>query len=194
MGYFMKKGKLIVISGISGSGKSTIYKAMVEKFNNYTVSVSKTTRAPRDYEVEGVDYFFCSKEQFEKDIKEGAFLEYAQYVNNYYGTPKSYTLEQLENGKDVILEIEVQGALQVKEKYPDAILVFVSAPSFEETIKRLSNRGTESEEVIQERIKRGIEEFEYRNCYDIVLVNDEVDKCVERLHGYIQNLNFIKEI
>lgn len=190
----MKKGKLIVISGISGSGKSTIYKTMVEKYDNYSVSVSKTTRAPRDYEVEGVDYFFCTKEEFEEDIKNGAFLEYAQYVNNYYGTPKTYTEEQLAHGKDVILEIEVQGALQIKEKYPEAILVFVSAPSLEETVERLSRRGTESKELIEERIKRGMIEFEYRNQYDIVLVNDEVDKCVDRLHGYIQNLNFIKEI
>lgn len=190
----MEKGKLIVISGISGSGKSTIYKAMVEKYDRYVVSISKTTRAPRDYETDGIDYFFCSKEEFEQDIANGNFLEYAKYVNNYYGTPKSYILEQMEKGRDVILEIEVQGAFQVKEKYPDAILVFISAPSFEETIKRLSGRGTESEEVIKARIARGREEFEYRNQYDIVLINDEVEACVDRLHQYIQEQNFVKEI
>lgn len=190
----MEKGKLIVISGISGSGKSTIYKEMVEKYDRYVVSVSKTTRAPREYEIDGVDYFFCSKEEFEQDIENGDFLEYARYVDNYYGTPKSYTEEQLAKGKDVILEIEVQGAFQVKEKYPEAILVFITAPSLEETIKRLSGRGTESEEVINARIQRGREEFEYRNQYDIVLVNDEVDSCVDRLHGYIQERNFVKEI
>lgn len=190
----MKKGKLIVISGVSGAGKSTIYKAMVEKYDNYVVSVSKTTRAPRDYEVHGVDYFFCSREEFEKDIENGDFLEYATYCDNYYGTPVSYAIEQMSNGKDVILEIEVQGACQVKEKYPDTILVFVTAPSIEETIKRLSERGTESAEVIKARIRRGYEELESSKKYDIVVINDEVDACVDRLHQYIQERNYIKEI
>lgn len=190
----MEKGKLIVISGISGAGKSTIYKAMVEKYDNYVVSVSKTTRAPRDYEVHGVDYFFCSKDEFEKDIENGEFLEYATYCDNYYGTPMSYALEQMDKGKDVILEIEVQGAGQVKMKYPETVLVFVTAPSIEETVKRLSERGTESEEVIAARIKRGYEELESSKDYDIVVINDEVSSCVDRLHKYIQERNYIKEI
>lgn len=190
----MKKGKLIVISGISGAGKSTIYKAMVEKYDKYVVSVSKTTRAPRDYEVDGVDYFFCSKEEFEKDITNGEFLEHAVYCDNYYGTPLTYVNEQRNQGKDVILEIEVQGACQVKEKYPDTILVFVTAPSIEETVKRLSSRGTESAEVIEARIKRGYEELELSKDYDIVVINDEVSDCVDRLHQYIQERNYIKEI
>lgn len=190
----MKKGKLIVISGISGAGKSTLYKAMVERFDNYVVSVSKTTRAIRDYEADGVDYFFCTREEFEKDIENGDFLEYAEYCGNYYGTPVSYVNEQLEMGKDVILEIEVQGAFQVKKKFPETILVFVTAPSIEETVKRLSSRGTESKEVIDARIRRGYEELEASKNYDIVVINDEVCDCVERLHKYIQERNYIKEI
>lgn len=190
----MKKGKLIIISGISGSGKSTVYKALLEKYDNYVVSVSKTTRAPRNYEKDGVDYFFCTKEEFEKDIENGEFLEYAHYVNNYYGTPKSYVDKQRDNGKDVILEIEIQGAFQVKEKYPETVLVFIAAPSFEESIQRLRERKTEPEEVIQDRIKRGREEYGFRSKYDIVLINDSVEDCVERLHKCIQENNFIKEI
>lgn len=190
----MKKGKLIVISGISGAGKSTIYKEMVKKYDNYVVSVSKTTRAPRDYEVEGVDYFFCSREEFEKDIVNEEFLEYATYCDNLYGTPVSYAIEQMNMGKDVILEIEVNGALQVKKKFPETILVFVAAPSIEETVRRLSDRGTETEEVIQARIKRGYEELEQRVFYDIVVINDEVEACIDRLHKYIQERNYIKEM
>lgn len=190
----MNKGKLIIISGISGSGKSTVYKAMLERYEEYVVSISKTTRAPRDYEVEGVDYFFCTREEFEDDIKNEKFLEYAEYVNNYYGTPKEYVDSQRALGKDVILEIEIQGAFQVKKKYPEAILVFVVAPSLDESMKRLIDRNTEAEDVVRERIKRGMEEYEYRHKYDIVLVNDVVDDCVERLHRYIQENNFIKEI
>ena len=190
----MKEGKLIVISGISGAGKSSIYKAMVEKYDNYVVSISKTTRSPRKNETDGVDYFFCSKEAFEEAIEKNELIEYARYLDNYYGTPRAYVEQQLAEGKDVILEIEVQGAFQIKEKFPDAILVFVAAPSLDETISRLSNRGTEPQNIIDERIRRGREEFELRKYYDIVLVNDDFEKSVERLNNYIQERNFQKEI
>ncbi len=190
----MKEGKLIVISGISGVGKSSIYKAMVERYDNYVVSVSKTTRAPRAGETDGVDYFFCTREAFEKAIAEDELIEYAVYLGNYYGTPKSYVMQQLAAGKDVILEIEVQGAFQIREKFPDAILVFVAAPSIEETFQRLAGRGTESDAVIEERIRRGREEFALREKYDIVLVNDDFENSIARLHRYIQERNFQKEI
>lgn len=183
-----RTGILTVLSGFSGAGKGTIVKRLLEKYpQDYALSISATTRAPRPGETDGREYFFRSTEQFEEMIRSDALLEYAKYVNNYYGTPKSYVQEQLANGKDVILEIEIQGALKIKEKYPDTVLLFVTPPSFDELEHRLTARGTETPEVIRERLCRANEECKGIEAYDYLLVNDELDVCVEQLHAILQN-------
>ena len=181
-----KKGILIVVSGFSGAGKGTIMKALLERYDNYALSISATTRNPRPGEEEGKAYFFKTIEEFEKMIAKDDLIEYAMYVGNYYGTPKAYVEEQLRAGKDVILEIEIQGALKVKEKFPNTLLLFVTPPSAEELRKRLEGRGTETQEVIDGRMKRAIEEAEYMDQYDYLVVNDELDVCVEEMHHLIQ--------
>ena len=180
------EGILIVVSGFSGAGKGTIMKALLERYDNYALSISATTRNPRPGEEEGKAYFFKTTEEFEKMIAKDDLIEYAMYVGNYYGTPKAYVEEQLRAGKDVILEIEIQGALKVKEKFPNALLLFVTPPSAEELRKRLEGRGTETQEVIDGRMKRAIEEAEYMDQYDYLVVNDELDVCVEEMHHLIQ--------
>ena len=142
--WMSRKGCLVIISGFSGAGKGTVVKALMERFDCYALSISATTRQPRPGEENGREYFFKTKEEFEELIRQDALYEYAQYVSNYYGTPKAYVEEQLEAGKDVILEIEVQGALKVKEKNPDALLLFVTPPSAQELKRRLEGRGTET--------------------------------------------------
>lgn len=181
-----KEGILIVVSGFSGAGKGTIMKALLERYDNYALSISATTRNPRPGEEEGKAYFFKTTEEFEKMIAKDDLIEYAMYVGNYYGTPKAYVEEQLCAGKDVILEIEIQGALKVKEKFPNTLLLFVTPPSAEELRKRLEGRGTETQEVIDGRMKRAIEETEYMDQYDYLVVNDELDVCVEEMHHLIQ--------
>ena len=182
-----EKGRLVVVSGFSGAGKGTLMKALMEQYgNDYALSVSATTRNPRPGERDGIDYFFVTTEKFEQMIEADELIEYAQYVNNYYGTPKAYVEEQLRAGKDVILEIEIQGALKVKEKFPNTLLLFVTPPSAEELRKRLEGRGTETQEVIDGRMKRAIEEAEYMDQYDYLVVNDELDVCVEEMHHLIQ--------
>ena len=181
-----KEGILIVVSGFSGAGKGTIMKALLERYDNYALSISATTRNPRPGEEEGKAYFFRTTEEFEKMIAKDDLIEYAMYVGNYYGTPKAYVEEQLRAGKDVILEIEIQGALKVKEKFPNTLLLFVTPPSAEELRKRLEGRGTETQEVIDGRMKRAIEEAEYMDQYDYLVVNDELDVCVEEMHHLIQ--------
>lgn len=181
-----KEGILIVVSGFSGAGKGTIMKALLERYDNYALSISATTRNPRLGEEEGKAYFFKTTEEFEKMIAQDDLIEYAMYVGNYYGTPKAYVEEQLRAGKDVILEIEIQGALKVKEKFPNTLLLFVTPPSAEELRKRLEGRGTETQEVIDGRMKRAIEEAEYMDQYDYLVVNDELDVCVEEMHHLIQ--------
>lgn len=181
-----KEGTLIVVSGFSGAGKGTIMKALLERYDNYALSISATTRNPRPGEEEGKAYFFKTTEEFEKMIAKDDLIEYAMYVGNYYGTPKAYVEEQLRAGKDVILEIEIQGALKVKEKFPNTLLLFVTPPSAEELRKRLEGRGTETQEVIDGRMKRAIEEAEYMDQYDYLVVNDELDVCVEEMHHLIQ--------
>ena len=181
-----KEGILIVVSGFSGAGKGTIMKALLERYDNYALSISATTRNPRPGEEEGKAYFFKTTEEFEKMIAKDDLIEYAMYVGNYYGTTKAYVEEQLCAGKDVILEIEIQGALKVKEKFPNTLLLFVTPPSAEELRKRLEGRGTETQKVIDGRMKRAIEEAEYMDQYDYLVVNDELDVCVEEMHHLIQ--------
>ena len=180
------KGLLIVISGFSGAGKGTLMKKLIENYNQYALSISMTTRAPREGEVDGREYFFASKEQFEDKIKEDGFIEYAQYCGNYYGTPKDYVETQLEVGKDVILEIEIQGAMKVKEQFPDAILLFVMPPSISVLHQRLVGRGTETEEVIAERLQRAEEEATGIEEYDYIIINDDLNICVKELHELLE--------
>lgn len=183
----MQQGVLAVVSGFSGAGKGTIMKALLEKYDNYALSISATTRDPRPGEADGHEYFFMTDEQFEKMIAEDELIEHARYVNHYYGTPRRYVESKMQEGKDVILEIEIQGARKVKEQYPDALLIFVVPPSAEELKNRLVHRGTETAEVIEKRLKRAREESDGMDSYEYILVNDQVDACVEKLHGLIQS-------
>ncbi len=181
----MSKGRLIVLSGFAGSGKGTLVNHLLKTYENYTVSVSATTRTPRPGEEEGINYFFKTVEEFEQMIGEGLLLEYASYVENYYGTPAAYVDKQLVEGRNVILEIEIQGALKVKEKRPDTLLIFVTPPSIEELERRLRGRGTESEEVIRSRMRRAAEESAFMARYDYIVVNDVVEQCAERMHAIV---------
>ena len=182
----MSKGILVVVSGFSGAGKGTVMKRLLEKYDDYALSVSVTTRAPRPGEEDGIAYFFRSREEFEQLIREDALIEYAQYVENYYGTPRSYVEEQLSAGRNVILEIEIQGALKVREKFPDALLLFVTPPSAQELKKRLVNRGTETMDVIEFRMNRAKEEALGMDQYDYLIINDDLQECVEEVHRIIQ--------
>lgn len=181
-----KRGILIVVSGFSGAGKGTLMKRLLESYDNYALSVSATTRSPRPGEIDGREYFFKSVDEFEKMIAQDELIEYAKYVNNYYGTPKDYVMSQLDAGKDVILEIEIQGALKVKEKYPDTLLLFVTPPSARELKARLVGRGTETMDVIESRMKRAVEESEGVEAYDYLIVNDDLETCVKEMHHVIQ--------
>lgn len=182
------KGILTVVSGFSGSGKGTIMKELMTNYSDvYALSISATTREPRPGEIHGKEYFFVSKEEFEAMIEREELIEYAQYVNNYYGTPKNYVFQQLENGKDVILEIEIQGALKVKEKYPDTLLMFVTPPNAAELKKRLTNRGTEDAKTIESRLNRAWQEAQGVENYDYFVVNDVLEDCVKKVHAIIQN-------
>lgn len=181
-----RKGLLIVVSGFAGSGKGTLMKRLTEDYENYALSVSMTTRAPRPGEVHGREYFFVSKEEFEQKIQADALIEYAAYVENYYGTPRAYVEKQRAAGKNVVLEIEVQGALKVKERFPDSVLIFVLPPSVDELYRRLKNRGTETEDVIRKRMSRAAAEAALIEKYDYILINDEVEASVKRLHSLIE--------
>ncbi len=184
------KGILIVVSGFSGAGKGTLMKQMVRSYENYALSISMTTRDPRPGEAEGREYFFVSKEVFEDRISKDGLVEYASYCGNYYGTPREYVERQLERGKDVILEIEIQGALKVKNKFPTAVLMFVMPPSAAELKRRLEGRGTESQEVIDRRLKRACEEAEGIEQYDYIVINDELEECVKEMHSLIQAAHY----
>ena len=180
------QGILVVVSGFSGAGKGTLMKELLKRYDNYALSISATTRAPIEGETDGKEYFFVTKEQFEKMRDERKLIEYAQYVNNYYGTPKEYVEQKMAEGKDVILEIEIQGALKVKKRFPDALLLFVTPPSAEELRRRLVGRGTETLEVINARLARAAEEASGMEAYDYLLINDDLDRCVEEMHQLIQ--------
>ncbi len=184
------QGILVVVSGFSGAGKGTLIKALLEKYDNYALSISATTRQPREGEVDGREYFFVTREKFEQMIKEKQLIEYAQYVNNYYGTPRQYVSQMMEEGKNVILEIEIQGALKVKEQFPEALLLFVVPPSAGELRRRLVKRGTESVDVIQARLCRAADEAQAMSSYHYLLINDDVDACVEYMHQMVQLQQF----
>ena len=180
------RGLLIVISGPSGAGKGTICANIRKEMPNLVYSVSMTTRAPRVGEKEGINYFFRSKEEFESLLSEDAFLEYAKVYDNYYGTPKDKVIEKLEEGKEVVLEIEVQGALQVKAKMPDAVFIFIAPPSWKALESRLKNRGTESTEVIMERLTKAKGELMLASSYDYIVVNDEIENAVDKIIAIIR--------
>ncbi|MBA4699027.1 guanylate kinase [Faecalicatena contorta] len=198
-----RKGILIVVSGFSGSGKGTLMKELISRYGeNYALSISATTREPREGEVHGKEYFFITKEEFEKKIAKEELIEYARYVENYYGTPRDYVEEQLDAGRDVILEIEIQGALKVKKAFPETLLLFVTPPTSSELKKRLIGRGTETMEIIESRMRRAVEEAEGMDKYDYLVVNDDLGHCVEEMHAIIRaehcrsfrNAAFMKEI
>lgn len=181
-----EKGLLIVLSGPSGVGKGTVRKKIFSQPDiAFEYSISMTTRPPRVGEVDGVDYFFKTREEFEELIKQGKLLEYAEFVGNYYGTPIDYVQETLNAGKDVFLEIEVQGARQVREKIPDGLFIFLVPPSLSELKNRIVTRGTESEEVIQNRMTVAREEIEMMSLYDYVVENDRVELAVERIKSIV---------
>ncbi len=180
-----RKGVLIILSGFAGSGKGTIIRELLSRYDNYALSVSATTRAPREGEVEGVHYFFKTEEQFKEMIAKGELLEYANYVGNYYGTPRAYVKERLGEGKNVILEIETEGALSIKREYPDAVLIFVMPPSVEEIYNRLKGRGTETEEVIIKRMKKAGVEISVVDRYDYLMINDVLSESVEMFNAIV---------
>ncbi|WP_077367337.1 guanylate kinase [Anaerosalibacter sp. Marseille-P3206] len=182
----MEEGLLLVVSGPSGCGKGTIYKELLKRNGKINISISATTREAREGEIDGVDYFFINEEKFESMIKNNEFLEYAHVHTNYYGTPKSFVFDKIEKGNDVLLEIDVQGAMQIKEIYPKAIFIFILPPSMEELKNRIIKRGTESLENIEIRLNNANKELEYINEYDYVVVNDEVIKAVNKVESIIQ--------
>ncbi len=182
-----EKGLLIVLSGPSGVGKGTVRKALFEREDNdFQYSISMTTRNMREGEVDGVDYFFRTKEEFETMIENGRMLEYAQYVGNYYGTPLDYVEETLNKGRDVFLEIEVKGAMQVREKVPDGVFIFLTPPDLSELKSRIVGRGTDSAEVIERRMEVAKGEIEMMASYDYAVVNDHVDNAVEKIREIIK--------
>lgn len=182
----MDKGILIVLSGFSGAGKGTLMKELLKTYDNYALSVSMTTRAPRPGEQDGREYFFSTREHFEEKIAENGFIEYAEYCGNYYGTPRDYVERMLEQGRDVILEIEIQGMRKVKQMFPEMLSLFVTPPSAEELERRLRGRGTETEEVIRQRILRASEESCGVEDYEYIVINDRLEDCVKEIHGIVQ--------
>ena len=180
------RGILIIVSGFSGAGKGTVMKKLMSEYDNYALSISATTRSPRPGEQDGREYFFKTVEEFETMIENNQLIEYAKYVGNYYGSPKEYVEKMLDEGKDVILEIEMQGTMKVKEMMPETVLVFITPPTAEELKKRLEGRGTEDSETIKARLKRASEEVVYMDKYDYLLINDKLDECVENLHKIVQ--------
>ena len=184
----MSKGLLVVYAGASGVGKGTIMKKLLASNPNIRLSVSATTRSPRAGEVDGREYYFVTRERFKELIEEDGFLEYAQYVGNFYGTPKKPVFDMLEEGLDVFLEIEIKGFLQIKEAYPECISIFIIPPSYEELKLRLMGRGTESPEVIAERLRTAEEELSHSHLFDYVVVNDDVDRAAREVLDIIDNI------
>ena len=187
-----KAGVLTVISGFSGVGKGTIIKKLVTD-EGYALSISATSRSPREGEVHGREYFFLTREEFHSMIENDGLIEWAEYVSNFYGTPRLYVEERLNEGRDVILEIEPQGALKIKEKYPEAVLIFIVPPNAKELEKRLIGRGTEEADTIKKRLKRAAEETEYIDNYEYIVVNDNLDDAVRDIHHIIQAASHKKD-
>lgn len=186
------KGLLVVISGFSGVGKGTVVKRLVSEYG-YSLSVSATTRAPREGEVDGREYYFKSVEDFRNLIDYNGFIEWAQYVDNYYGTPRKFVEQEMAQGHDVILEIEVQGAMNIKKQYKDAVLIFLTAPNANSLRERLAGRGTETEEVINKRMMRAKEESLDMDVYDYIVVNDDLEECVNTVNSIIVSTKCLKE-
>ncbi len=185
-----EQGVMVVISGFSGAGKGTLMKELLKRYPNYALSISCTTREPRSGEVNGREYYFITEEEFVRMIRDDELVEHACYCGCYYGTPRAYVEQKMAEGKDVLLEIEIQGALQIKEKFPETVLIFVMPPSAEELKKRLCGRGTESEAVINARLHRAVEEAQDMDRYDYLLINDNVEQCASLLHEVIQSQHF----
>ena len=179
------RGVLIVISGPSGAGKGTICKELLDKHNNIYISVSATTRSPRAGEVDGINYYFLTKESFEEKVSQNGFLEYANVHGNFYGTPKVNVEKMLEEGKDVILEIDIQGALQVKENFSEGVFIFILQPSMEELKQRIIKRGSETEESLMTRFKNAYKEINYVSKYNYAVVNDTLDLAVSKVESII---------
>ncbi len=181
-----KRGLLLVVSGPSGAGKGTICKALLDHRDDVFVSVSATTRSPRDGEVEGKNYFFLEKESFKTMIGQDEFLEWAQVYDNYYGTPKRFVIDQLESGNNILLEIDIQGALQVRDKYPEGVFVFILPPSMEELKNRIIGRGSETETSLEKRFSSAFEEIGYVDKYDYFIVNDTVEQATQTFNAIIE--------
>ena len=198
----MQKGILIVLSGFSGAGKGTLMKELMKTYDNYALSISMTTRNPRPGEEDGREYFFTTKENFEEKIAQNGLIEYAEYCGNYYGTPRDYVEKQLLAGKDVILEIEIQGMRKVKEMFPEMLPMFVTPPNATELERRLRGRGTETDDVIAKRLQRAVQEAEGVEDYEYLVINDDLQTCVEEIHSIVQaakrkplrNVEFINQI
>lgn len=182
----MNKGILIVLSGFSGAGKGTLMKALMQTYDNYALSISMTTRNPRPGEQDGREYFFSTREAFEEKIAQNGLIEYAEYCGNYYGTPRDYVERQLAAGKDVILEIEIQGMRKVKAMFPKMLPLFVTPPGADELERRLRGRGTETEEVIANRLRTAVTESEGIEDYEYIVINDDLDTCVKEIHSIVQ--------
>ena len=180
-----KEGMLVIISGPSGSGKGTVVKELIKE-ENFALSISATTRTPRTGEINGEHYYFYDRKTFEKMKNENELLEWAEFCGNYYGTPKKYVKQKMAEGKNVILEIEVQGALQIKELYPDCILVFMIPPTVNELEKRLINRGTEDKQTIERRMNRAVEEMEFVPQYDYIVINDTATEAAEAICAIVK--------
>ncbi|WP_430882854.1 guanylate kinase [Fusibacter sp. JL216-2] len=182
-----RRGLLLVVSGPSGAGKGTICKELLSRRgDDITVSISATTRSPRDGEVEGVNYFFLKKDKFKEMIEEGEFLEHAQVYDNFYGTPKKFVMDELLEGRNVLLEIDIQGAMQVREKYPEGVFVFVLPPSMKELKNRIIGRGSETAETLEKRFSSAFSEIDYIEKYDYYIINDKVDKATDTLVSIIE--------
>lgn len=180
-----KRGDLIIISGTTCAGKGTVIKKLLGEHNDIVLSTSYTSRKPREGEIDGVNYYFISREQFEEKITNGDFLEYNEYAGNYYGTPKKEVVEKLETGKDVVLEIEVNGAKAIKEKYPETVLIFIMAPSMEEVLRRIKMRGAENNEQIMARFKTAYNEINQVPNYNYVVVNDDLEEAVHKVESIL---------
>lgn len=181
----MDKGLLIVISGPSGAGKGTICKELI-KASDIEMSISETTREPRKSEVDGKNYFFVTREQFQEKVKQEGFLEYAEVYGNYYGTPKQFIIDKIEKGSNVILEIDIQGALQIKEKYDEAVFIFILPPSMMELKNRIVTRGSETQESLNKRYGNALDEISYIDKYDYCIINDKVDIAVKKVKTIIE--------